>query len=160
MTHEEKMKRLRRAVELGRDRNYQRAEGPRADKAHYFRWNPHTNDFYPYTQIDPYTEAIFMQGQPAEYYENARKRVYDALGVKGSKFPKQAKGVAEVEGVTFVLHEHTGHKSGRKSSKHRLSAICPVCGKDIPLGRMRQHAVVHNENRPKRGRMTKLSKTK
>ena len=113
-------------------------------------WNPHTGERYAYTQIDPYTKALFLPGQPAHYHENARKRVYDALGVnvKGNKIPKQAKGVAEVEGVNFVLHEHTGHKSGRKSSMHRLFAICPVCGKDIPAGRMHQHAVVHDENRP------------
>ena len=145
MTHEEKMKRLRRAVELSQAaRNYQRAEGPTADKAPSWLGT--------LAQIDPYTEAVFTPGRPAYYWENNRKRVYDALGVnvnvKGRKIPKQAKGVAEVEGVTFVLHEHTGHKSGRKSSMHRLFATCPVCGKDIPAGRMHQHAVVHDENRP------------
>lgn len=106
----------------------------------------------PETQIDPYTTALHQAGRPNIYVEDNRKRIFDALGVneKGNKIPKSAKGVAEVEGVRFVLHEHVGHKSGRKSSKHRLYASCPVCGKDIPAGRMSQHAVVHNENRPRK----------
>ena len=144
MTRDEKLHRLRRATELS-GRHYIHAEGPRLPM--------HPGDYsHPkYEPIDPYTEVAYSSGSPAFYVEDNLKRIYDAMGLKvgrGRKIPKSAKGVAEVEGVRFVLHEHTGHKSGRKSSKHRLYASCPVCAKDVPAGRMRQHATVH-ELRPR-----------
>ena len=147
MTHEEKMKRMRRAVELGREQVYTRAEGPITAPS---QRNAFDKGFY--EQIDPYTKVHHHTGWPGFYIEEGRKRVYDALGVnvKGRKIPKSAHGSVEVEGVKFVLHEHIPAKSGNKYSEraHRLYAICPMCGKDIPAGRMHQHAVVHNENRP------------
>jgi len=147
MTHDEKLRRLRRAKELS-GRHLVHAEGPRRPP------QPGEPFQYPdYEDLDPYTQVSYRPGQPAFYVEDNLRRVYDAMGVKvgrGRKIPKSAKGVAEVEGVRFVLHEHVGHGSGRKSSKHRLYASCPVCGKDIPAGRMHQHATVHGVGKSRR----------
>ena len=30
-----------------------------------------------------------------------------------------------------------------KSSKHRVMAVCPECGKHVSLGRLQQHGKVH-----------------
>lgn len=83
---------------------------------------------------------------PQSFLSNPRASIFEAMGVKvgrGKVIPKSAKGVVEVDGINFTLREHDPHKSGHKSSKHRLFAECPMCSKQIPLGRMRQHASVH-----------------
>lgn len=100
---------------------------------------------------------------PGYYVDSPRHQVFEAMGVryKSRTIPKNAEGVAIVDGITFKLKKHTAkgvverkwtrRGSGLiKVSTHRLFAECPLCGKEVPVGRMQQHAVVHDESRPAR----------
>ena len=127
MSHEK----LKKALRLAREREYIRREGP-AELVEPGTYGPGIRWYGGQGYRDPGMEI-----------SEPRKQVLAAMGVpyRSTKIPKEAHGVAVVEGVTFKLHRHI--PKGRKVSKHRLFAECPVCGKDVPVGRLHQHAVVH-----------------
>ena len=119
-------KKLEKAIHLAQRSHFEPAYGP-----------PQLINEYGYAPRFKY---------PASIHSNPRASIFEAMGVKvgrGEVITKSAKGVVEVDGINFTLREHAPHKSGRKSSKHRLFAECPMCSKQIPLGRMSQHASVH-----------------
>ena len=68
----------------------------------------------------------------------------DALGVKGGHLPVDGINPRQVQGVTvYVLAAPPSN--GRKSSKHRVMAVCPTCGRHMSAGRLvSQHIKVHN----------------
>lgn len=117
---------LERAIHLAQRSHYEPAYGP-----------PQLIERHGYSPQFKY---------PKSHSSNPRASIFKAMGVKvgrGNTIPKSAKGVAEVDGITFTLHEHVPLMGGWKSSKHRLFAACPMCSKQIPLGRISQHARVH-----------------
>lgn len=62
------------------------------------------------------------------------------LGLKsGGHLPAEGMPERTINGVTiYVLPAEPS--TGRKSSKHRVMAICPVCNRHMSAGRLNQHA--------------------
>ena len=68
-----------------------------------------------------------------------------------AKWPAEGCPKREIQGITCwvepmaapVYRERYGKTIKAKSSKHRTFGICPVCHTIQPLGRMKQHSVVH-----------------
>lgn len=130
MSPEEKEELLRRAIKYSQTSSYER--WPDAPEPPRQYWGPEY-------------EAYQRHGR--QHSIPTREMLAASMGVpyKGTRFPKEAEGTANIGGVVFKLHKHVPR--GRKTSKHRLYAQCPVCGKDVPVGRMHQHATVHGVGR-------------
>lgn len=71
-----------------------------------------------------------------KYRDNVQSReMHELLGVK--RLPDEGMSVREIQGVqVYVLPR--APKNGRKSSRHRVMAICN-CGRIVPVGRLHQH---------------------
>jgi hypothetical protein len=75
---------------------------------------------------------------------NGRMQIETMGGVKGpikSRYGKDESWTCGVDGVTFRLFPHGLAPNARHF--HRLYVRCPVCGKEVPAGRLHQHAVTH-----------------
>lgn len=83
------------------------------------------------------------------------REVYEALGmtegqISGRSIPDMAKTVV-VDGVEWTVKARKPPRSStgpfRKTGMQgiRLGCTCPVCGKNIPAGRLEQHARSHPE---------------
>lgn len=66
------------------------------------------------------------------------------LGIQGSRLPAEGLGASYVQGIWVWVEPQRPLAPGqRKRSAHRIMALCPVCGKTVPVGRLRQHSKVH-----------------
>ena len=70
-------------------------------------------------------------------------------GVKKSRWPKGKTYTKSVGGITFRLRSGV-RQFGEKPYFHRLLVACPCCGREVPYGRMHQHAIQHVVKRWKR----------
>jgi hypothetical protein len=73
-----------------------------------------------------------------------RRELAEALncpGIRKSRFDDSEEWEAAVGGVTFRLYASGSGPHARHF--HRLYVRCPVCGKEIPYGRLHQHAGQH-----------------
>jgi hypothetical protein len=134
MSPEEKEELLQRAIKYSQTYSYER--WPDAPEPPREYWSPEY-------------EAYKKHGR--QHHIPTREMLATSMGVphyKGHTFPKTAEGTANIGGVVFKLYKHVPR--GHKTSKHRLYAVCPVCGKDVPVGRMHQHATVHGVGRLRR----------
>lgn len=61
----------------------------------------------------------------------------EALGLKaGGHLPDQGMPPVQIEGVTVYVLPKSASTGGRKSSKHRVMAVCPVCNRHMSAGRL------------------------
>ena len=85
------------------------------------------------------------------------REVYEALGmtegqISGRVIPDMAKTVM-VDGIEWTVKARKPPRSStglfRKTGMQgiRLGCACPICGKNIPAGRLEQHAKSHPEMR-------------
>jgi len=67
-------------------------------------------------------------------------------GVAGSRFGMEEEWTKSVGGITFRLRSSV-RKFGEKPFFHRLLVNCPCCGREVPVGRLHQHAIQHVKGR-------------
>ena len=63
-------------------------------------------------------------------------------GVTKSRWAKGKTYTKSVGGITFRLRSGV-RQFGEKPYFHRLLVACPCCGREVPYGRMHQHAIQH-----------------
>jgi hypothetical protein len=63
-------------------------------------------------------------------------------GVRKSRFKKGEEWTRNVAGITFRLKSGE-RKFGEAPYFHRLNVVCPCCSREVPYGRLHQHAIVH-----------------
>lgn len=78
------------------------------------------------------------------------KKVYEGLGILGSKIPLMLRGYFKhfmvyagdhktPLGILAITIHPGGSDTGRKTSKHRITTICPTCGTEVSLWTLFQH---------------------
>lgn len=85
-----------------------------------------------------FIESVKYPGRNAHSSE-----IFQMFGVKGTKWPDAGMPVRFFQGIAVhvlpVDHLSLDKKPGVKSSKHRVIAACPDCGKAMSAGRLHQH---------------------
>lgn len=71
--------------------------------------------------------------------------IFRLLGLKGSKLPVHGMSGRFIQGILVWVEPFQPRADGRKSSKHRVMAQCPMCAKNMSVGRLHQHAKIHKE---------------
>lgn len=70
------------------------------------------------------------------------QRARRALGIVGTRYPKNMAREATVDGVRVRLSPSKA-PPGRRTAAHRIQFYCPHCRSWQPVGRYGQHIVVH-----------------
>lgn len=65
------------------------------------------------------------------------------LGITNGKLPKEGIPPQVILGVEVYVNPFVPHPNGRKSSKHRIMAVCPVCKRTMSAGRLASQHFKH-----------------
>lgn len=90
----------------------------------------------------------------ARFDRNAHSAdIREMLGLKRTaKLPKEGMEPRVIQGITVwvtpapepVYVERWGKRKLLHRASHRVMARCPVCGEEMSVGRLHQHAKVHS----------------